>query len=79
MNPLLLVVILVAASMAIVACVALYRGWFRLAAVVPHDKFQFILMRKKQVIPEVEKNTPVVAKEARPQQSIDNSRRGPAG
>lgn len=51
MDPLLLAIILIAAAAAILACVAIYLGWFNLASSAAHDKVEFILTRKKPVEP----------------------------
>jgi hypothetical protein len=54
------------AATAILMCVALYRGWLRLAAVPVEDKMVFVLMDKKGPKAAVEKVTKPNGKDSDP-------------
>ena len=61
MDPVIvgIVAVAVVGLVAILAAVAIYRGWFRLVSIAHEDKVQFILMQKKVVVLEDPRKVPV--------------------
>jgi len=65
MNALIIVVVVIAASVAVVTGLAVYRGLFRLALPPTEPRGQFLLMRKNNSNPADAKITPESAKSAK--------------
>jgi len=65
MEYLITIVAGIALLVAILACLAIYGGWFRLKAQPTNEKVEFILMRKQDKSQEDHRNSPM-----KPEQKI---------